>query len=249
MEGKRLSDYLLYTLNNLFLLNNSSISLMFYSTMNNSELDILEDALIGDLLGDGYLGFHGKSTIKKNKRVYTSNARMEFTFSIQNLPYLRHLKYVVYKRICTSSEPTPWPNPKTEKVPTQYWFSTRSLPLLTKLDKEWYQYVDGKYVKFIPRNIKILLKPIGLAHWIMGDGFWANGGIIICTDCFSFEEVNMLVDAIRKNFGLDARIITRISNNGTKCWRIRIRGSSVKDLRNLIIPYMIPEMLYKVGIK
>lgn len=63
---------------------------------------------------------------------------MEFTFSTQNLSYLRHLKYVVYQRIFTSLEPTPWYNPKTEKVPTQYWFSTISLPLLTKLHKKWY---------------------------------------------------------------------------------------------------------------
>jgi hypothetical protein len=44
---------------------------------------------------------------------------MEFTFSTQNLPYLRHLKDILYKPICTSSEPTPWSNPKTGKVPTQ----------------------------------------------------------------------------------------------------------------------------------
>jgi len=218
------------------------------SSISSIEPDNLEAALIGDILGDGHIRFHGKSNIENNKKIYRSNARMEFTFSIHNLPYLRHLKYVLYKPICTLSEPTPWPNPKTGKVPTQYWFSTRSLPLLTKLHKEWYQDIDGKYVKFIPKNIKILLKPIGLAHWIMGDGYWDGGGVVICTDCFSFEEVNILAKVISENFNLDARVINRTSTNGTKCWRIRIRASSVKELRNIILPFMIPEMIYKLGL-
>ena len=112
--------------------------------------------------------------------------------------------------------------------------------LLTKLHREWYQDVGDKYVKFIPQNIKKLLKPIGLAHWIMGDSFWQGGGIVICTDCFSFEEVNRLAKVISENFNLDARVINRTSTNGTKCWRIRIYASSVKKLRNIILPFMIP---------
>ena len=218
------------------------------SSINSIEFYFLKAALIGDILGDGHLRFHGKSIIENNKKVYKGNARMEFTFSTQNLPYLRHLKDILYKPICTLSEPTPWPNPKTGKVPTQYWFSTRSLPLLTKLHKECYQDIDGKYVKFIPKNIKILLKPIELAHLIMGDGFWDGGGVVICSDCFSYEKVNMLVDTIGINFGLDANVTNRISSNGTKCWRIRIRASSVKELRNIILPFMILEMLYKLGL-
>jgi hypothetical protein len=67
-----------------------------YSTARNLEPANIEDALIGDLLGDGHLRFHGKSTIENNKKVYTCNARMEFTFSTPNLPYLRHLKYVLF---------------------------------------------------------------------------------------------------------------------------------------------------------
>jgi hypothetical protein len=33
------------------------------------------------------------------------------------------------------------------------------------------------------------------------------------------------------------------------CWRIRIVGSSVARLREIVVPYMIPEMLYKLNIK
>lgn len=44
-----------------------------------------------------------------------------FTFSAENLPYLRHLKFVVYSSISTATEPTPWPNPElTGKKPTPW---------------------------------------------------------------------------------------------------------------------------------
>jgi hypothetical protein len=82
----------------------------------------------------------------------------------------------------------------------------------------------------------------------MGDGFLHGGGVVICTDCVSFEEVNMLVDTLSTNFGLDAKVINRTSSPGTKCWRIRIGASSIKELRNIILPFMIPEMLYKLGL-
>jgi hypothetical protein len=51
----------------------------------------------------------------------------------------------------------------------------------------------------------------------MGDGFLHGGGVVICTDCVSFEEVNMLVDTLSTNFGLDAKVINRTSSPGTKC--------------------------------
>jgi len=218
-----------------------------YSTINKP--DILYDAIIGDLLGDGHLRFHGKNNNKNNQRSNSSNARMEFTFSRPNLPYLRYLKFVAYGEICTISEPTPWPNPQTGKPITQYWFSTRSLPLFTKLYKEWYKEIDGKYVKIIPLNIKELLKPVGLAHWIMGDGYLSGKAVCICTDNFSFEEVNLLANVINENFNIAAKISNRISSSGMKCWRIRIGASSTQKLRDIIIPYMIPEMLYKINVE
>jgi len=33
-----------------------------------------------------------------------TNGRLEFTFSISNLSYLRHLKFNVYSSICTTKE-------------------------------------------------------------------------------------------------------------------------------------------------
>jgi len=62
------------------------------------------NALVGDLLGDGHIRVFNNSNGK---------GRLEFTFSIMNLPYLRYLKFGIYSELCTQSEPTPWPNPKS----------------------------------------------------------------------------------------------------------------------------------------
>lgn len=186
--------------------------------------------------------------IKKNKKV--GNARMEFTFSTQNLPYAQYLKFVVYQEICTSSLPTPWPNPKTGKLVTQHWFSTRSLPLFNKLHEEWYKKIEGKNRKIVLLNIKEILKPRGLAHWIMGDGYWNKGAktLHLCTDSFTYEEVTTLVRVISENFHLEAKVINRTNNNGSKCWRIKILAGSIDKLRDIVVPYIIPEMFYKLGI-
>src|SRR5271154_4518032 len=61
----------------------------------------IEDAITGDLLGDGHL------SVGKYKEISRINARLEFTFSVSNIAYLRYLKFVVYADISTLSEPTP----------------------------------------------------------------------------------------------------------------------------------------------
>lgn len=198
------------------------------------------DALIGDLLGDGHIRFHSKKA---------NNARMEFTFSTKNLPYLHYLKYVVYSVLCTQSKPTPWPNPKIGKLVSQYWFSTRSLPLFTKLHKEWYKEIDGKNRKIVPLNIKEILRARGLAHWIMGDGYCNNNVISICTDCYTHEEVNLLIKTLDSNFNLKAKLAKRIKENGKVCWIIKFKSASIEKIREIVVPYIIPEILYKLNIK
>jgi len=96
-------------------------------------------------------------------------------------------------------------------------------------------------------NIKNLLKPRRLAHLIMRDGYWNDRSVNICTDNFTFEEVSLLANVITENFNVIAKVNKRTSNNGNKCWRIRISELSIQKLRDTVIPYMIPEMLYKLN--
>ena len=62
-------------------------------------------------------------------------------------------------------------------------------------------YMDK--VKIIPNNIGELLTEIGLAYWLMGDGFYRKnrGGVFICTDSYTPKEVELLVETLMNKFG------------------------------------------------
>jgi len=201
------------------------------------------DIITGELLGDGHIRYN---PIKFPGR----KGRLEFTFSSKALHYIKHLKYNALASICTKSKPTPWPNPKlTGKEPTQYWFSTKCLTSITLLHNVWYKQINNKYIKKLPLNIEELITPIGLAHWIMGDGYFAWNTVKICTDNFSKEEVLNLIRVLDKKFDIKSSIIKRNNPNNTVVWRIKINKLSMEKLKTLVFPYIIPEMLYKLGIK
>ena len=80
--------------------------------------------------------------------------------------------------------------------------------------------------------------PIALAYWFMDDG--TNSGQI-ATNCFSFEEVKLLSNWLENKFG----IITTIHKN-LRDYTLYIVASSRFEFENLISPYIIPSMKYKL---
>jgi len=68
----------------------------------------LLERITGELLGDGHI------TLRTKKNLEVSG-RLEFTFSVKNLSYLKYLKFKALASICTDSSPTPWPNLLTGK--------------------------------------------------------------------------------------------------------------------------------------
>lgn len=119
----------------------------------------------------------------------------------------------------------------------------------TNMHKIWYKNIDGKFFKVLPENIKELLTPVSLAHWIMGDGYFTENFVKLCTDNFTKQEVLKLINILHEKFGINSTINKRTNPNGRIVWRIRISKSSMNNLKSLVSPYFIPEMLYKIGIK
>lgn len=121
-----------------------------------------------------------------------------------------------------------------------YSFKSQARVELTKLHKEWYKLNPdtGRYEKFVPLNIKELLTPIGLAHWLMGDGYWENQAqtIKICTDSFTKVEIDLLIDALDKVFNIKASANIR-SRNIKEVYRIRIAIKSLPLLREKTLFY------------
>lgn len=72
-----------------------------------------------------------------------------------------------------------------------------------------------------------------------------NNTVKICTDK---EEVLNLIKILDTKFNIKSGINKRSNPNNSIVWRIRISRLSLEKLKILIIPYMISEMLYKLGI-
>lgn len=201
------------------------------------------EAVTGELLGDGYISY---DPVNKPQ----VNGILEFTFAAKILHCVKYLKFNVLAPICTSSNPTPWSGPKADgKEPTQYWFSTKRLPAITNLYPLWYKQIDGRFIKVLPFNLEELLTPVALAHWISGDGYFTDGCLKLCTDNFTREEVLRLIEILQEKYGLKATINQRTNKDGAIMWRIRISKLSMDKLISIVCPHIIPEMLYKLGLK
>nr|YP_009926598.1 hypothetical protein [Wolfiporia cocos]QNH92656.1 hypothetical protein [Wolfiporia cocos] len=208
------------------------------------------EALVGELLADGHLGFTHKGEDGKPKP--TTNAL--FAMTLKSKKFVHYLWQEVYKPICTNTPPRPWPNPKTGKPVRQYAFSSRCLASLSQIHNQWYVWSNtlNTFIKIVPSNIGELLTPMGLAHWIMGDGYRnkADKTIEICTDNFTFSEVEFLINVLKDKFDLVATPKKRIQANKKVCWRIRFSGKpeNISKLISLVRPHFIPSMLYKLNI-
>jgi len=144
--------------------------------------------IIGLLLSDGWITFAAK---------HAKNARLGFVQSLAHFDYLWYV-FTILSHYCSS-----FPHFVTGvRFGTKTFglqFFTRSLPCFTELHKLF--YVDG--VKIVPADIFNLLTPLALAHWIQGDGSVRPGGLELCTDSFTIQDVVRLMNVLMVRYELD----------------------------------------------
>lgn len=186
------------------------------------------DILIGLLLGDGCLEVLPKG----------DSARLKLEYSGKQKAYVDWL-YETFQS-WTHSKPKQKITHAFGKTYTKYWFTTLSSPIF----KEYFDLFYRDHRKVIPSTIGELLTPIGLAVWFMDDGSTKSKesrGRILCTHAFSQKEVLLLCDVLKEKFFLEAT--PRKQKDGTE---IYISGHSSTQLRNLIEPYVVSSMRYKL---
>ena len=80
----------------------------------------------------------------------------------------------------------------------------------------------------------------------MQDGSYQKGqGINIATNSFTFKECEFLACILTKKYNLKTSVIKTGTPNQ---WRISVWKESMPKLIELLEPYFIPEMKYKLGI-
>ncbi|MCX8149875.1 hypothetical protein, partial [Thermaurantimonas aggregans] len=133
-------------------------------------------------------------------------------------------------------------NPKWKKTYTYYRCQSHSMPFLGKLKKLFY---DEKGVKRVPEKIGMLLKhPLTLAVWFTDDGHYykRDGVAYIYLPKYTQEELQGLVKALEKNFGLEAKLI----------WKkgypvLYFDREQAKKLIEVISPHVPECMMYKIS--
>jgi hypothetical protein len=174
----------------------------------------------GSILGDGYIRI-----IPGRK-----DAFLEVNHSIKAKEYV-DWKYSVLKNICKSK-------PKqrnTNEGRVAYRFFTKQNHEITNLLNMFYK--NGK--KIVPLSLK--LDAIILAIWFMDDGSKSGSNVYLNTQQFSLADQNRLLHKLRQ-FGLKARL-----NKDKKYYRIRILTESVLRLNQIIDPYIVKSMRYKLS--
>lgn len=188
----------------------------------------LTSALLGLMLGDGWLECSAKSR--------SINARFGLKQSIINLPFAWST-YLLFSVLC-GSLPIMTTGKRGNTTTLSISFKTRALPCLTLFYLQF--YING--TKIVPASLLINLDGVALAYWIMSDGSFEKGGLILCTDNFTMKEVCLLISILHYNFGIDCTL--RLVKN--KYYRIYIRKNSMDTVRKLVMPHMHPHFLYKI---
>jgi len=120
-------------------------------------------------------------------------------------------------------------------------------PWFTKVYERFYAPLGRKSID--PHALK-LLGPLGLSILYQDDGSYhystnAGHNVLIHKLCFSKFELEALAKTIVDKFGIIFRI-NRCDNKGFG-YRLRMRAKDKDRFFNLISPYIVPSMLYKVG--
>lgn len=194
-----------------------------------------KDLLVGTLLGDGSLqtGSNGKTW------------RYRALHQLEQKEYLYH-KYMLSKDFCTSE---PFISEKYNRI----YFNTVVHRDFNEYAELFYNYdvVKGKWVKVVPKEIKDYLTPRALAYFYMDDGAlkWLNhsNAMRICSESFTFEENVLIMDVLKDLYNINTKLVKRKLKGNLVGYRISIPEKSSGLFRELIKPYLVDCMKYKVS--
>ena len=179
------------------------------------------EVLVGLLLGDGHL------ETQNGGRTY----RLKIEQCDQHRSYVWHLYELFNAWVRTPPQP---------KKDGKWWFQTLSHGAFRFYAQQFYR--AGR--KVVPKLIRRLLKPRGLAYWFMDDGSIKDAkfrAVVLNTQGFEYEDVERLAQVLRERFALE--VYLRRQREG---YQIVVAGRSLQRFLDLVEPYLLPEMRYKL---
>lgn len=182
--------------------------------------------LVGSLLGDGSISGN------MGEGIWNINYRFQVAHSNKQRGYL-WWKYEVFHEWCLSP-------PQYQNTTNSWRFRTISHPIFTEFHKLFYNK-QGR--KILPGEIRnLIVDPIVLAVWFMDDGAkMANYGYIINSQNFSKNENRVLGDYFKDALDLHVSL-----HRDKDRWRIYVGKDSARKFGEIIKPYILPSMTYKL---
>nr|YP_009711341.1 hypothetical protein [Russula griseocarnosa]QGI24999.1 hypothetical protein [Russula griseocarnosa] len=192
--------------------------------------------IIGSTLGDTHL----------EKRKNGIGTRIIFEQSSDNVEYLMWFhNYLTRRGYCSNTKPKLQIRIRQKgKVYYQYRISSYTFSSFNWIHEMFYKLVDNKYIKIVPLNIEEYLTPLALSIWFMDDGSSLGKSARIATNCFTFEEVNFLCSVLKSRYNI---IATPNKCGKDKGHIIYIHTDSMKLFTNIVKPYLLPSLYYKLG--
>lgn len=187
------------------------------------------EIIIGSILGDG-----GVYVRKGYPRAY-------YTVK-QSSKYSEYVEWLFseLKNLCPSEI-------KRRKDNGQLYFYSSPSEYLTKAQLLFYK----NRIKKVPENIREILKsPLSLAVWFMDDGTLDyrpkdHCAFHLCTNCFSKEDTQILIDTLNENFGIVASLHYTLCR-GKRHSRIYIGAKGRDRFIKLVSPYILNCFKYKL---
>lgn len=107
-------------------------------------------------------------------------------------------------------------------------------PALNEIHDNFYK--NGN--KEVPKELFEKIDGLGLSIWFMDDGSNGGSGYVLCTHSFNNDSVKIIRDTLLTKFNITT---TKRKDNS-----LYIKSESVKKFNELINPFIIPSMQYKI---
>ena len=185
------------------------------------------DLIIGSSLGDAYIR---KRELNSCFRVAHSIKQKEYIeWKLELLKHFNISEFEQKKRIIN------------EREVNMIYLATKAHPVFNYYRNLFY----GSGKKKVTLEILNQLTPRSLAIWVCDDGSYDNrqGYIVLCTNSFSLEEHELMKEFFNKKFGLDPTIGFRDG----KYYYLRFKQNDSKKLIEIIKPFILNSMIYKIG--
>lgn len=200
------------------------------------------DVIVGNLLGDGFAEKRGNST------------RIVLKQSAQKINYIHALhKTMVQAGVCNANTPkTKTTLGKSGKVYYNAKFATFSFTQFNYLHDAFYKLGEkNNLVKQVPQDLRNLLTPRGLAHWIMDKGTPYKhrervGGLRLSAESFCLAGAEELKGVLWDNFNLVATVHGDPMQSQSHKPVIYISRFQQEKLSKWVKPYLEPTMWYKI---